>query len=247
MGPPPMSCGSNLPTFRTGELQVHKPAYYCRQYEILFIAEESDPGQYKSLPEKPELSDDEISAIKTALHKITRRRIRDVQDAEDIVQDTLLTMITRYPENDLKKGMLVWCQGILRNKLGNYYRKTRRHSVFIGRNTDVEQGILASSVVASQETAVSNHELQSIIEEKLSEFPEPIRRAMELLVCGYEAGEIAKELSPEPYQNVINRLFRGRKRLARELMKCGFGPNTRDRRKEPGPGAGRTRSSRKVS
>jgi RNA polymerase sigma factor (sigma-70 family) len=226
---------------------VYKPACFYQEYEIFFIAENSTPDEYQSIPERLELSDDEIIAIQKALQKITRRRIPDASDAEDLVQDTLLTMITRNPGNKLKKGLLVWCQGILRNKVGNYYRKTQRHSSLREQNPDIEQGNQASSIIASPEITVSANELQSIIKEKVSEFPSSIRRVMELLVSGLEAGEIASQLSSESYQNVINRLYRGRKRLARELIKCGFSPNSqsgRNRRRTPG---NRIRTSRKVS
>jgi RNA polymerase sigma factor (sigma-70 family) len=226
---------------------VYKHAYFCQEYEIFFIAENSIPEEYSSIPERLELSDDEIKAIQTALQKIIRCRIPNANDAEDLVQDTLLTMITRNPGNKLKKGLLVWCQGILRNKVGNYYRKTRRHSSLREQNPDMHQENRASSVVASPEIIVSTNELQSIIKEKLSEFPSPIRRVMELLVSGLEAGEIASRLSSESYQNVINRLYRGRKRLARELIKCGFSPNSQGGRNRKGTAGNRIHTSRKVS
>jgi RNA polymerase sigma factor (sigma-70 family) len=226
---------------------VYKPACLYQEYEIFFIAEKSTPEEYQSIPEQLELSDDEIKAIQTALQRITRRRIPDASDAEDLVQDTLLTMITRNPGNKLKKGLLVWCQGILRNKVGNYYRKTRRHSSLREQNPHMEQGNRASSVIASPEITVSTNELQTIIEEKLSEFPSSIRRVMELLVSGLEAGEIASQLSSESYQNVINRLYRGRKRLARELIKCGFSPNAQGGRNRKRTVGNRIHTSRKVS
>jgi hypothetical protein len=48
---------------------------------------------------------------------------------------------------------------------------------------------------------------------------------MELLLAGLEPGEIVRHLHPERYQNVINRLHRGRKKLAKELAKYGYGPH----------------------
>jgi len=226
---------------------VRNPAYTYQEYQIFIIAERSTPEEYQSVPVQLELKEDEIADIRSALQRITRRRILDANDAEDLVQDTLLTMITKHPGNDLKKGLLIWCQGILRNKVGNYYRKTRRYASIQAQHPEIHQQDQTSTAIASPEIAASNNELQSIIEEKLAEFPPPIRRVMELLVSGLEAGEIANRLSPEPYQNVINRLYRGRKRLARELVKCGFGPNSRDKRNRKGSGGNITRVSSKVS
>ena len=50
---------------------------------------------------------------------------------------------------------------------------------------------------------------------------------MELLIGGLNPGEIVNQLHPERYQNVINRLHRGRKKLAQELAKYGYGPEAK--------------------
>jgi RNA polymerase sigma factor (sigma-70 family) len=226
---------------------VCNPAYSYPECKILFIAERSAPEEYQSGPGQLELKDEEIESIRTALQKIIRRRILNANDAEDLVQDTLLTMIIRYPGKELEKGLLIWSQGILRNKVGNYYRKSRRHTSFEEHHTVVQPQDMASPAIKSPEITASNNELQSIIDEKLAEFPPAIHQVMKLLVSGLDAGEIADQLSPEPYQNIINRLYRGRKRLARELIKCGFGPGSGNRRDRKMPGENRTGISRKVS
>ncbi len=172
----------------------------------------------------PELDNETIGAIRAALQKITRRRVLDADDAEDLVQETLLTMLTRNPGGDLEKGVLAWSQGILRNKVGNYYRKSRRHASIELRRCGVWPQEPQPTAATAQETTVSCKELQALVAETISRFPPEMRRVMELLVSGFEAGEIVDRLHPESYQNVINRLYRGRKKLARELIKCGFGP-----------------------
>ena len=48
--------------------------------------------------------------------------------------------------------------------------------------------------------------------------------AMPVLIAGFGIREIVERLHPARYQNVINRLHRGRKRLAKELAKYGYGP-----------------------
>jgi RNA polymerase sigma factor (sigma-70 family) len=213
---------------------VYIPAPFYPECNYLIIAERPSRDGYRSRP-LLRWKEDEIAEIRTVLQKITRHRISNANDAEDLVQDTLLTLISRNPGEDLKKGLLVWCQGILRNKVGNYYRKTRRHEFLKEKHSDMQQQHLPPPA-ASPEITASNRELRSIIEKKLAELPPDIRHVMELLVSGLNAGEIAKQLSPEPYQNVINRLYRGRKKLARELLKCGIHPNSGNgtNRRQPG-------------
>lgn len=205
---------------------MYRAAPYYTEYNFLFISERPSHGEYRA-GIRFGWEEDEIARIRAVLQKITRHRISNANDAEDLVQDTLLTMISRNPGKDLKKGLLIWCQGILRNKVGNYYRKTRRQEYLKEKHYGTRQRELLPPAVASPEITTSNREMQSIIETKLAELPPEIRHVMELLVSGLNAGEIARLLHPEPYQNVINRLYRGRKKLARELIKCGFGPTSR--------------------
>lgn len=192
--------------------------------EVFYIAERSGPKKYRSGPDLLKLDRHEIIAIRESLKKIALSRIMDAHDAEDIVQDTLLTMITNRPEGELRKDLYAWSRGILRNKVGNYYRKSRRHAALGKSNYITRKRTPAAPSAAVQETMTSHRELRKIITEKLAEFTPETRHVMELLISGFKAGEIAEHLNPESYQNVINRLYRGRKKLARELVKCGFGP-----------------------
>ncbi len=225
---------------------MYNPASFYLEYQFLFIAE--NPSHKEYLPRhRLRWDDEEIAEVRTALQRITRHRISNASDVEDIVQDTLLTMVSINPGKELKKGLLVWCQGILRNKVGNYYGKIRRHEYLKEKYYGKQQKDLPPQTVASPEITASNKELRAIIEKKLAELPPDIRRVMELLVSGLNAGEIAEQLSPEPYQNVINRLYRGRKKLARELIKCGFGPNSRKGRSRKDHGDHTANISLKVS
>ncbi|MEJ2111797.1 MAG: sigma-70 family RNA polymerase sigma factor [Acidobacteriota bacterium] len=202
---------------------MHNVYFIPSRFKILYIAER--PGS-----RFPRLKDDDIRAIRESLIKTTRNRIRDHNDVEDIVQETLLTMITSMPDGELKKGMLAWSRGILRNKVGNFYRKAERHASATDQYcSPADQDRVAASN-ATQEIALSNKELQFIIKEKIADFPPDVRRVLELMVAGLNPGEIVDRMHPEPYQTVISRLYRGRKKLARELIKCGFVPRGRGMR-----------------
>jgi RNA polymerase sigma factor (sigma-70 family) len=202
---------------------VYISASFYPKYKFPLIAEHSSQDTYKQGP-RSGLGEDEIADVRRALQRISRNRIPNPSDAEDLVQETLLTMISREPAEELKKGLLVWCQGILRNKVGNYYRKARRHVSLKEGSPGRRQMQLFPLDGPTPEITAWHMEMRSIIEEKIRELSPDTRRVMELMVSGLNAGEIARLLSPEPYQNVMNRLYRGRKKLARELIKCGFGP-----------------------
>jgi RNA polymerase sigma factor (sigma-70 family) len=204
---------------------VSNSAYFSVRYAPCFVAECST--DYEGSKDSSEWSEEEIAAIRCVLQKLTSIRIMNCNDAEDLVQDTLLTMISKYPKSDLEKGPLVWSMGILRNKVGNYYRKTQRH-VLLNEMMDGHRSVVETTPAASPERTVFHKELQDIVQESLAQFPSAQRKAMELLIAGFDTGEIVKQLHPESYQNVINRLYRGRRRLAKELAKYGYGPGTKN-------------------
>ena len=136
-------------------------------------------------------------------------------------------MITKYPENELEKGLLIWSMGILRKKVGNYYRKAQRFSSFSEQESGTQKAIRELGTAGSPEAKFFHEELQKIIRQTLAHFPSSQRQAIELLLAGHNSGEIVRHLQPERYQNVINHIFRGRQKLAKELAKYGYGPNAK--------------------
>ena len=202
---------------------MYNPAY-C-EFDCSFFISESPLVECSANPEPVEWSDEEIAAICTVLHRLTAIRIMNPTDAEDLVQDTILTMLTKYSGFRLHKGLLVWCMGILRKKVGNYYRKAHRLTTFSEQDFSSRHAARDYADTASPESKLFQDELQRIVNDALAEFPSPQRKALELLMTGMDSGEVVKVLHPESYQNVINRIHRGRKRLAKELAKYGYGPN----------------------
>jgi RNA polymerase sigma factor (sigma-70 family) len=203
---------------------VYNPAYL--HVDVSLSVSEGSP-QYDFGQDPCEWTDDEIAAIRVVLQRLTAIRIMNDNDAEDLVQDTLLTMVSKRPGSELEKGPLRWGMGILRNKVGNYYRKAQRYALLGQWEAPARQEIRQSVLACSPEVKVLHKELRQIVDEAMEQLPSSQRQPMELLLAGFDTGEIVKLLSPERYQNVINRLFRGRKRLAKELSKYGYGPDAK--------------------
>jgi RNA polymerase sigma factor (sigma-70 family) len=201
---------------------VCNSAYILQEFSNSWIAE-SSPAKFERT-QKSEWTDEEIAAIRGVLWKLAVVRILNHEDVEDLVQETLLTIVAKPPASELEKGLLVWSLGILRNKVGNYYRKSHRYALLEKIKPDTQQWA-TRPIASSPETKASDKELIAIVSEKVAEMPSPEREVMELLVAGLDSGEIATHLHPERYQNVINRLHRGRKKLAKELARYGYGPS----------------------
>jgi len=177
------------------------------------------------MPSSPELDEwpaDELERIRSIFSKLTRQRVDNPEDAEDLVQETFLTMAARCPQVDIEKGLLIWGLGVLRRKVGNYYRRTQRHGAVIVDSLS-DQAVEAP-VSATAEAAVSHAELLRLVDDIVARFPPHEKEVIDLMLEGLPTSEIVEQLRPERYQTVVNRAHRGRRKLHKELAKHGYGP-----------------------
>jgi RNA polymerase sigma factor (sigma-70 family) len=198
-------------------LELHWYGHPCR------VGEQAPLLRYGSKPHRGlnEWRDEELARVRTVLRRLALLRIENPEDAEDLVQDTLLTMTEKCPRVEIEKGLLIWAMGILRKKIGNHYRKGKRFvpldEVPAGASGQ-EQVVLA----ATQESLVHYAELRELLQVALAGLGHRERAAVELFLAGCATREIAALLYPEPYQSIVNWLHRGRKKLARELARHGY-------------------------
>lgn len=177
-----------------------------------------------ALPRICSWTDEEVAKIRVALRRLTAMRVRNDDDIDDLVQETLLTATVKLPNGVLEKGLLVWCMGVLRKKVGNYYRKAGRSVSLDECDGPALQRCRKESMATSPESLFLRAELKTLIGRILAEFPPQERRPVELYLAGLPACDIAQLLHPERYQNVLNRIFRGRRKLARRLARYGYAP-----------------------
>jgi RNA polymerase sigma factor (sigma-70 family) len=198
---------------------VHTISYplVCKEHPAL-ICELSGLDAFPSDNQAIRWTEEELAHIRLVLKKLTSQRIGNPADAEDLVQDTLLTMVRKAPDIDIEKGMLIWAMGILRKKVGNYYRRVRRFSLLDGQIRHV----FRECRTLTPEAQVHHAELRAMIEGMLRKLQPQERAAIDLYLAGSETSEIVSLLHPERYQNVVNRLHRGRKKLARALSRYGY-------------------------
>jgi len=208
---------------------VFHSAYTCAyHYGVLPLRETAPDYEPRSL--LSDCSDEQLASIRLVLQRLTALRIENADDGEDLVQETLLTMTMKCPPEELKKGLLVWSMGILRKKIGNYYRKAHRY-------TALDENVAARKklVPPSPEAPIRYSELRALVQRILAGLPNQERQVMDLLLAGLPASRIAELLYPERYQNIINRLYRGRHKLQKELVKHGYGVS-RKRSTQPAVG-----------
>lgn len=185
---------------------------------------------YSVLGVRPvEWTESELAQIRLVLRKLTALRVDNPEDAEDLVQETLLTMVRKAPAIEIEKGMLIWAMGILRKKVGNYYRRMQR---FNSLESQIRHA-LSSARAPSPESSLHHVELRTIIDGVLDKFKPCERDPIDLYLAGRQTSEIVSLLYPERYQNVVNRLHRGRKKLARALARRGYATCAVEKRRWP--------------
>ncbi len=203
---------------------MHNLAYSCIYdsdiSDLHRICEAVRSGYYQPDGGFFNCTEEELERIRAVLRRLSQLRIENPDDAEDLVQETLLTMVRKAPQVDIEKGLLVWAMGILRKKVGNYYRRSQR---FTSIDDHPGPGFIAPlSAVCSPESSLHHAELCAMVENVLLRLSPGERRAVDLYLAGRETAEIVAMLRPERYQNIINWLHRGRKKLAKELARIGY-------------------------
>ncbi len=73
----------------------------------------------------------EWQAFRTRLERWVRRRVNDVGDAEDLVQEILARASSRLPTLREQKQLLPWLDAMARNALVDYYRRRGRAPVTV--------------------------------------------------------------------------------------------------------------------
>jgi len=138
---------------------------------------------------------------------------RDSQDAEDLIQDTMVKAL-RY-KNNFKEGTNIkgWLYTIMRNIFINNYKRKKFQNTILD-TTDNQYYLNSGSMQADTVTSVINEQdILSTIEELKPEFKVPFKMFME----GYHYDEISEELSI-PMGTVKSRIFHARRKLGAQLQ-----------------------------
>jgi len=180
-----------------------------------------------------ELLDRALAGDKTAENKlfsnlnarflsITQHRICNPQkdgdeitrDAEDIVQETLEILYRNFKQVKFSAGFLQYAFGILRNKIGDYFRKKEREEVM---KRPIEAGELVNG--EQPEDIIDADELRELIIKVLTKTNFESQRIIYALMEGYSAGGMIGILGKIPRGTLDNKIYRIRKELKKLLLK----------------------------
>lgn len=151
-----------------------------------------------------------VQPLIPALRRYARSLVRDREMADDLVQDCLERVVSRWDQRRSEEGTRSWMFAIAHNLAVNRLKQQTRRGVHIGIE-EVDEAMLVQP--AGQESRIRQNELQRALQ-SLSES----HRAMVMLVCvdGLSYAEAAQELNL-PIGTVMSRLARAREKLQRAL------------------------------
>ena len=138
---------------------------------------------------------------------------RDMQDAEDLIQDTMVKAL-RY-KNNFKEGTNIkgWLYTIMRNIFINNYRRKKFQNTIV--DTTENQFFINSSTQMQADTVttvINEQDIRDSIDSLKDEFRVPFN----MFVEGFHYDEIAEELAI-PMGTVKSRIFHARKKLGTQL------------------------------
>jgi RNA polymerase sigma-70 factor (ECF subfamily) len=157
--------------------------------------------------------DNERRALKNYALQLTR----NLEDANDLVQETMLkafTYKTKFEEGTNLKG---WLYTIMRNSFINNYRRIMRRNTFID-TTDNTYFLDAPDYTTSNqgESTFMGRDMQVAIDK----LPDDLKITFNLNMEGFKYHEIAEELDI-PIGTVKTRIFVAKRKLRKQLKTYG--------------------------
>lgn len=165
--------------------------------------------------------DEEIIPHMDALYNFALRLTTDPNDAEDLVQDTIVKAYRFFSSYEKGTNAKAWMFRILKNSFINNYRKSSKkpNQVDYDEVSSYYESIRAESTDTSDlENLMFRELMDDDVTIALSRLPEDFRTVVMLCdVEGYTYEEIANMLDV-PIGTIRSRLHRGRNLLKTELI-----------------------------
>ncbi|MBI3449537.1 MAG: sigma-70 family RNA polymerase sigma factor [Acidobacteria bacterium] len=180
-----------------------------------------------------------VRSLHNVAMKLTRRR----EEAEDLVQETLLRGYRFFDRYESGTNIRAWLLTILRNLFVNRYRRARRGWQEVetggaeGRlETLIERGAASARPETSPEQILVSGCLDGEIERALADLPGEYRMVLTLSAMeGLSYREIAAVLEC-PIGTVMSRLHRSRRMMQERLMSYAQDRGLLDGPRDEGPG-----------
>ncbi|NNJ54588.1 MAG: sigma-70 family RNA polymerase sigma factor [Bacteroidia bacterium] len=156
----------------------------------------------------------QIQDHKEILRNYALKLTQDMDDANDLVQETYLkslTYSTKFKKGTNLKG---WMMTIMRNNFINNYRRNTKRNTFM--DTQEEQYIIDSAKTYNTFNNGETKFIREDLERAIDTLPQDLRLTFEMNTLGFKYHEIAEKLNI-PIGTVKTRIFVARRKLREEL------------------------------
>lgn len=152
----------------------------------------------------------EINIHSAALKSYALKFTKDLEDADDLVQDTMVKAIRHFEKFQTGTNLKAWLFVILKNTFLNSYHRTAKKHALITQEDEISSANLMKS---SASNAAVGSFVMGDIKKALDALPQAYAIPFTRYVEGYKYEEIAQELRI-PIGTVKTRIH-----AARELLK----------------------------
>jgi RNA polymerase sigma-70 factor, ECF subfamily len=140
------------------------------------------------------------------------------EQAEDLAQDIFLKIFRSLDTFDRRANFQTWLVSVSRNLCIDHYRSVRKERQTIDRDVPAED-LAPVSATVSPLAALENRDLAALLRQALQTLPQSLRMAVLLRdIQELSYLEIAERLRL-PEGTVKSRINRGRKELARQILR----------------------------
>lgn len=155
----------------------------------------------------------QITSLRNTLHSFTRRFTTDLEEARDLVQDTMLKALLYQDKFKDDTNLQGWLFTIMRNTFINNYRKMKRFR--LSHDTTKELYFLNVEDVHTFNSPSATIEYKDIWK-NIDELSEDLLIPFKMHTSGYKYTEIADHLQI-PIGTVKNRIFTARKEIQKKV------------------------------
>ena len=168
------------------------------------------PGRDWTIDEQDQLIAEVVQRDESRLRSFIRKRVLDIGDAEDVLQDVFYELTAAYRMMKPAEQVTAWLYRVARNRITDLFR--RKKAVSLNDPVDDEDGAreledLLPSPDAGPDAMYARGVLLEALDEALNELPEEQR---EVFVAHELMGRSFKEISDETGTSVNTLLSRKR-------------------------------------
>jgi RNA polymerase sigma-70 factor (ECF subfamily) len=159
-----------------------------------------------------------ISSYSPVLFRVALRRVRNVEDAEDVVQDALLSAYKHIGQFEGRARLSTWLTSIVTNTAGMKLRQHLRYeTVSLDQNLENDGATFANKLKDSRpnpETICARTEMDKTLRQALAQLSPKLRDAIQMRdLDGFSTQEAANALGIST-NALKSRLARGRANLS---------------------------------